>query len=78
MATKKNRSAVALGKLRAKNGDMAEIGKRGGKTRGKQLSEERKKRIASGGGTARAAKLTPEQRSEIARKAGLARHGKKP
>lgn len=67
---------MALGKLRAKKGDMAEIGKKGGTTRGQQISAERKKSIAAEGGAARAAKLTPEQRSEIARKAGLARHGK--
>ena len=62
-AKKKNPAAVALGKLG---------GKKGGRARMKQMTEDERREFASKGGKASRGKLTPEQRSEIARKAGLA------
>lgn len=57
---RKNRHAVALGKLGARN-------------RNANLTPEERQEIASKGGTARAEKLTPAERSKIAGKAGRAR-----
>jgi len=74
---KKNRAAVALGKLRAKKGDMAEVARLGGKARAKKIGQKKAGEIAAEGGAARAAALTPEQRSAIARKAAAARWGSK-
>ena len=85
MATKKNKAAVALGKLRAKAGDLAEVGRRGGLKRAEKMRMEGKDLMpgavqamgAKAGGAARAAKLTPEERSAIAKAAAAARWEKK-
>jgi hypothetical protein len=61
---KKNRAAVALGKLRAASMTPAE-------------REESARKAGLVGGAARAQALTPERRAEIARKAAAARWAKK-
>lgn len=78
MTRRKNRAAVALGKLRAQKGpDLAETGRKGGLKRAEVFRAAGLPAFVDGaqqkggkkGGAARAAALTREQRSEIARKA---------
>jgi hypothetical protein len=86
MKPRKNRAAVALGKLRAQKGpDLAETGRQGGLRRAERLRASGKPAFVEGaqvlgglaGGAARAAALSPEERKAIAAKAARAMWAKK-
>jgi hypothetical protein len=66
---KKNRHAVALGRLG---------GEKGGPARAKALSARRRREIATHAGLARAGALTAAERKELARRAALARWAQRP